>query len=148
MVIGQEDQKCCPACNSDATWQNRDTAWLIRCPMCETFLIRNSTIEILRSDVVYRTLAVTFSNKKVGVTTCLQEEGLRTSRKPSSQNQSFRNTSLVTTTNKPLQSPPADELCNGYCELRDVSIFLILALSMLHWPSAESRLTFRSRLAP
>ncbi|EFO3196685.1 hypothetical protein C3448_05585 [Escherichia coli] len=57
MVIGQEDQKCCPACNSDATWQNRDTAWLIRCPMCETFLIRNSTIEILRSDVVYRTLA-------------------------------------------------------------------------------------------
>lgn len=57
MVIGQVDQKPCPACNSDATWQNRDTAWLIRCPMCEVFLIRQSTIEILQSDVVYRALA-------------------------------------------------------------------------------------------
>ncbi len=32
----------------------------------------------------------------------------------------------------PLSSPPADELWNGYCEPRDASIFLILALSMLH----------------
>lgn len=57
MVIGQEDKKCCPACNSDATWQNHDTTWLIKCPMCESFLIRQPTIEILLSDVVYQVLA-------------------------------------------------------------------------------------------
>jgi len=76
MVIGQVDNKCCPACNSDATWQNRDTAWLIRCPMCETFLIRQPTIEILRSDVVYRVLAGDLLKQEIGCDYMLTRERL------------------------------------------------------------------------
>lgn len=57
MIVGLEKTEHCPACNSDATWQNRDMAWLIKCPMCETFLIRNTTIEILKGSIPLQVLA-------------------------------------------------------------------------------------------
>lgn len=54
MVIGIVEAKDCPVCNSNATWQNRDTSWMIDCPMCERYFIKQTTILFLQPSIVRR----------------------------------------------------------------------------------------------
>ncbi len=54
MVIGQVEEKDCPVCNSNAKWQNRDTSWMVDCPMCERYLIKQNTVLFLQFSIVRR----------------------------------------------------------------------------------------------
>lgn len=57
MVIGHIEEKDCPVCSSNATWQNRDTSWMIDCPMCERYFIRQVTVLFLQGSNVRRVAA-------------------------------------------------------------------------------------------